>query len=57
VFGLTGGEWFIVAFVTVMVVSARYWPALGERIALRLSGPSAAPATGPKPGNNETPRE
>jgi len=40
VFGLNGGEWFIVAFVTVMVVSARYWPALGVRIGGRLGGPS-----------------
>ncbi|MES1172960.1 MAG: hypothetical protein ABUL62_01435 [Myxococcales bacterium] len=37
-FGLNGGEWFIVAFVTVMVVSARYWPAVAERIAVRLGG-------------------
>ncbi|HEY4104045.1 MAG TPA: hypothetical protein VGM44_09145 [Polyangiaceae bacterium] len=37
-FGLSGGEIFIVAFVTVAVVSARYWPALGERIVVRLSG-------------------
>ena len=46
VFGLNGGEWFIVAFVTVMVVSARYWPAIGARIGQatrrgsgRLDGP------------------
>jgi hypothetical protein len=57
VFGLTGGEWFIVAFVTVMVVSARYWPALAERIALRLSGASAAPGTEQKPGDDQAPRE
>ena len=43
VFGLNYGEWFIVAFVTVMVVSARYWPALGERIAVRLGGADAPP--------------
>lgn len=46
-FGLNGGEWFIVAFVTVMVVSARYWPALAERIAVRLSGGSATPSDDP----------
>jgi len=28
-----------------MVVSARYWPALGERIALRLGGGGAGPGT------------
>jgi hypothetical protein len=55
VFGLSGGEWFIVAFVTVMVVSARYWPAFGERIALRSSG--ATPHTDEKPANGDTPRE
>jgi hypothetical protein len=53
VFGLNGGELFIVAFVTIMVVSARYWPALGGRLAVRLAGakgPSAsAPARGAPP--------
>gem|GEM_PF-1400599 len=57
VFGLNGGEWFIVAFVTVMVVSARYWPALGERIALRLSSASPEAGTVQKPANGEAPRE
>ncbi len=51
------GEWFIVAFVTVMVVSARYWPAFGERIAVRLSGSPAEPAAGQKPDGDGTPRE
>jgi hypothetical protein len=46
VFGFSGGEWFIVAFVTVAVVSARYWPAFGERIAVRLSGGGTAPGSG-----------
>jgi hypothetical protein len=57
VFGLNFGEMLIVTFVTVMVVSARYWPAIGERIAVRLSGPAAQPATGQKPAPSETPRE
>jgi hypothetical protein len=58
-FGLSGGEVFIVAFVTVAVVSARYWPALGERIAVRLSGGSAAPGSevGQESRPNEPPRE
>ena len=43
VFGLNGGEWFIVMFVTVMVVSARYWPALGARIGERLGGRAVGP--------------
>ena len=49
VFGLNGGEWFIVAFVTVMVVSARYWPALGARIAVRLGGPAVSQNQPPPP--------
>ena len=40
---MSGGELFIVVFVTAMVVSARYWPALGERIALRLDGGEGSP--------------
>ena len=56
-FGLNGGEWLIVAFVTVMVVSARYWPAFGERIALRLSGTTTEPGGGQKPNRDEAPRE
>jgi hypothetical protein len=49
VFGLNGGEWFIVAFVTVMVVSARYWPALGARIGERLGGGPSASSSDPPP--------
>jgi len=51
VFGLNGGEWFIVAFVTVMVVSARYWPALGIRIGARLGGAPAARPSDPPQGS------
>jgi hypothetical protein len=57
VFGLNYGEWFIVVFVTVMVVSARYWPAIGERIAVRLNGSAAEPAAGQKPAGDDAPRE
>jgi hypothetical protein len=57
VFGLSGGEWFIVAFVTVMVVSARYWPAFGERIALRFSGVAPEARTDQKAVNGDAPRE
>jgi hypothetical protein len=35
---LTPGEAFIVVFVTLAVVSARFWPRLGARLAERLSG-------------------
>lgn len=37
--GLTHGELTIVVFVTAAVLSARFWPKLGERIAVRLWGP------------------
>jgi hypothetical protein len=57
VFGLNYGEWFIVVFVTVMVVSARYWPAIGERIAVRLNGSAAEPTAGQKPAGDDAPRE
>jgi hypothetical protein len=56
-FGLTGGEFSIVAFVTVMVVSARYWPAFGERIAVRLSGAAPDPVAGQKAADEVPPRE
>jgi len=57
VFGLNGGEWFIVAFVTVMVVSARYWPALAERIAVRLGGPNATHTENTSNESDVLPRE
>jgi hypothetical protein len=47
---MSGGEWFIVTFVTVMVVSAKYWPALGMRIGGRLGGPSPSPSEPPRNG-------
>ncbi|MEP7050502.1 MAG: hypothetical protein ABJB12_09130 [Pseudomonadota bacterium] len=56
-FGLSGGEFSIVAFVTVMVVSARYWPAFGERIALRLSGVRPEPVADQKSVSEVPPRE
>ncbi|HEX3777712.1 MAG TPA: hypothetical protein VHV51_24755 [Polyangiaceae bacterium] len=58
-FGLSGGEIFIVAFVTVAVVSARYWPALGERIAVRLSRAETTSETdsAKKPSTEDPPRE
>lgn len=37
--GLTHGELTVVLFVTFTVLTARFWPKLGERIALRLSPP------------------
>ena len=43
--GLTHGELTIVLFVTFVVLSARFWPKLGERIALRLSPPKDSDKT------------
>ena len=36
--GLTGGELTLFALLVFAVVSARFWPAAGARIAERLSG-------------------
>ncbi len=36
--GLNGGELILVALLVFAVVSARFWPAAGARIADRLSG-------------------
>ncbi|HEX9620120.1 MAG TPA: hypothetical protein VF989_08300 [Polyangiaceae bacterium] len=47
--GLTGGEWFVVIFVTVAVVSAPWWPRTAEALAKRLwSG-----TTGDRAGSDE----
>lgn len=40
-FGLTGGELFIVLFILVAVVSAPLWPRLGAAVYLKLSGGGA----------------
>jgi hypothetical protein len=50
VFGLTHGEWFVVAFCMIAVVSARYWPILGERIALLLAPKPPVPDKNTDPG-------
>lgn len=40
-FGLTHGELFVVTFCVLAVLSARYWPRMGERVALLLAGKPA----------------
>lgn len=45
--GLTAGELVVVAFVVIAVVSARWWPRLGELCAEALSKPAAD-----EPGNS-----
>lgn len=37
-FGLTGGELFVVSFILISVVSAELWPALGERLSVWMMG-------------------
>ena len=37
--GLTTGELTLVALLVFAVVSARFWPAAGARIAEKLAGP------------------
>jgi hypothetical protein len=40
-FGLSGGELFIVLFILLAVVSAPLWPRLGAAVYLKLRGGSA----------------
>lgn len=43
--GLTVGEFGLVTFMVVAIITARYFPALGQRLVLLLMGgdPSAEP--------------
>lgn len=50
VFALTGGELFIIAFIIGAILSARYWPSLGERLVLLLG--RHPPASKTKDGND-----
>jgi len=36
--GLTGGEFFLVAFIAAALISARWWPRLGAYLGNRLAG-------------------
>lgn len=36
--GLTPGEWFVVIFITLAVVSAPQWPRAGAAVGLLLAG-------------------
>jgi hypothetical protein len=45
--GLTGGELTLVALLVFAVVSARFWPAAGAKLAERLAGGDDTP---PKSG-------
>ena len=37
-FDLNSGEWFVVLFILVAIVSAPLWSAMGEWIAVRIGG-------------------
>jgi hypothetical protein len=39
--GLTAGELFVVAFITLAVLSAGWWPRLGEAFMVMVSGRGA----------------
>jgi hypothetical protein len=41
--GLTSGELILVALLVFAVVSARFWPAAGARLAERLGGTGSPP--------------
>lgn len=41
-FGLSYGELGLVAFMVVAIVSARFWPRMGEWVARRFSGNGGA---------------
>ena len=53
--GLTSGELSLVALLVFAVVSAKFWPAAGAKLAVRLMGASGSgAATEPaKPGEGE----
>jgi len=40
---LTFGEFFVIAFIVSAILTARFWPALGERLAVLLGGERRRP--------------
>ena len=51
--GLTSGELTLVALLVFAVVSAKFWPAAGAKLAVRLLGASGPAAAPPKPDASE----
>lgn len=47
--GLTSGELSLVALLAFAVVSAKFWPAAGAKLAVRLLGPSGDATQPAKP--------
>ena len=52
--GLTSGELTLVALLMVAVVSAKFWPAVGAAIAVRLGPPPPAPKSERTQSSNST---
>jgi hypothetical protein len=52
--GLSSGELTLVALLVFAVVSARFWPAAGARIAERLGGDDGSPKTERTKGADST---
>jgi hypothetical protein len=50
--GLTAGELFVVAFITLAVLSAGWWPRLGEALMVALSGTNGASGTRDRSSGN-----
>lgn len=46
--GLTSGELTLVALLVFAVVSAKFWPAAGAKLAVRLLGPGEPSEPRPK---------
>jgi hypothetical protein len=51
--GLTSGELTLVALLVFAVVSAKFWPAAGAKLAVRLLGVSGSAADPDEPGGGE----
>lgn len=52
--GLTSGELTLVALLVFAVVSAKFWPALGGKLAERLGGDAPAPKSERTNGSDST---
>jgi hypothetical protein len=51
--GLTSGELSLVALLVFAVVSAKFWPAAGAKLAVRLLGAAGTAAEPTKPDEGE----
>ena len=51
---LTGGELFVVLFITLAVLSAGWWPRLGEVVMLAVSGARTKRGEGDSSGSHRT---